>query len=153
MRYRRGMAKDEFAQNCCELLSGMGRCTAKRMFGGHGISCEGLTLALVADLGGGEKLWLKADADTRARFEAAGCERFSYQITRNGQQSEHSLNYYAAPEEAMESPQVMRDWARLAFESALKAHAAKAAQPVRAKKPAAKKTIKAVKAAAPRRKP
>ena len=48
------------------------------MFGGWGISTEGLTIALVADLGSGEKLWLKADDDTRRRFEEAGCERFTY---------------------------------------------------------------------------
>ena len=48
--------KDDFAIYCCELLSGVGPCVARRMFGGYGISTSGLTLALVADLGGGEKL-------------------------------------------------------------------------------------------------
>ncbi len=116
--------KDDFAIYCCELLAGVGPCTAKRMFGGFGISTSGLNLALVADLGGGEKLWLKADADTRSQFEAAGCERFSYEITRNGEKAAHSLNYYSAPEEAMESPQLMQPWARMALECAVKARAA-----------------------------
>ena len=49
------------------------------MFGGHGISTGGLTLALVADLGRGPTLWLKAGPDTRAVFETAGCQRFTYQ--------------------------------------------------------------------------
>lgn len=117
---------NDFAMYCCELLSGVGPCTAKRMFGGYGISTSGLTLALVADLGGGDKLWLKADADTRGLYEAQGCERFTYEITRNGVTAPHSLNYYAAPEEAMESPAVMQPWARVALECALKARAAKA---------------------------
>lgn len=117
--------KDDFAIYCCELLSGVGPCTAKRMFGGFGISTSGLTLALVADLGGGEKLWLKADAETRGLFEAAGCERFTYQITRNGQRVAHSLNYYSAPEEALESAQLMLQWARLSLDCALKARSAK----------------------------
>ncbi|NMM08533.1 MAG: TfoX/Sxy family protein [Polaromonas sp.] len=139
--------RDDFALYCCELLAGVGPCTARRMFGGYGISQAGLTLALVADLGGGEKLWLKADAETRARFEAAGCERFSYQVTRNGQRALHSLNYYSAPEEAMESAQWMLQWARVSLACALKARSAQSpraraatkmvANPVRAAAPAA----------------
>lgn len=134
--------RDDFALYCCELLSGVGLCTAKRMFGGFGISTSGLTLALVADLGGGDKLWLKADADTRGLFEAQGCERFTYEITRNGVSAPHSLNYYAAPEEAMESPAVMLQWARVALDCALKARAAKAPKAPKAQKTAAIKKAK-----------
>jgi DNA transformation protein len=128
--YRRGMAtpKNDFANYCCELLSGVGPCTAKRMFGGFGISTGGLTFALVADLGSGEILWLKADDSTRGLFEAQGCGRFTYDMTRNGVRSAHSLGYYSAPEEAMESEALMRPWARLALECALRARAAKPAQ-------------------------
>jgi DNA transformation protein len=134
---------NDFAMYCCELLSGVGPCTAKRMFGGWGISTSGLTLALVADLGGGDKLWLKADADTRGLYEAQSCERFTYEMTRNGVTAPHSLSYYAAPEEAMESPAVMLPWARVALECALKARA-KAAKAPKVKKPgkAAAKTVK-----------
>jgi DNA transformation protein and related proteins len=147
LRYRDAMAtpKDDFALYCCELLAGVGPCTARRMFGGYGISQAGLTLALVADLGGGEKLWLKADLETRALFEAAGCERFSYEITRGGQRALHSMNYYSAPEEAMDSAQVMLQWARLSLDCALKA---RSAQSPRARA-ATKMVAKPVKAAAP----
>jgi DNA transformation protein len=132
--YGHGMAsaKNDFAMYCCELLSGVGPCTAKRMFGGFGISTGGLTFALVADLGGGEILWLKADEGTRGLFEAQGCGRFTYEITRNGERAAHSLNYYSAPEEAMESPALMLPWARLAFDCALKARAAKPARKAKA---------------------
>jgi DNA transformation protein and related proteins len=126
LRYRGVMStpKDDFALYCCELLAGVGPCTARRMFGGYGISQDGLTLAIVADLGGGEKLWLKADAETRGLFEAAGCERFSYEMTRGGKRALHSMNYYSAPEEAMESVQLMLQWARLSLDCALKARSA-----------------------------
>ena len=81
-------------------------------------SClDGLTLAIVADLGGGEILWLKADDDSRAQFEAAGCQRFVYHAKGKAM----GMNYYSAPEEAMESPQQMAPWARLALEAALRA--------------------------------
>jgi DNA transformation protein len=117
----------EFAQYCCDLLSAAGPCVARRMFGGYGISTDGLTVAILVDLGAGEKLWLKADAASRPVFEASGCERFIY-LAKN---KPMSMNYYSAPEDAMESPQLMASWARLALEAALKARQSKPAQPKR----------------------
>jgi DNA transformation protein len=102
------------------------------MFGGYGISTDGLTLALLADLGAGEKLWLKAGDASRPVFEAAGCERFSYLAKGKSM----SMNYYSAPEDAMESPQLMAPWARLALQAALTARQSKPATK-RATKPGA----------------
>ena len=113
-------ANRELANYCCELMACVGPCVAKRMFGGWGISSGGLTLALMTDLGSGDTLWLKADDETRSRFEQAGCRRFSY-LARD---QARSMNYYSAPDEAMESPQAMAPWAQLALASALKARAA-----------------------------
>lgn len=112
----------EFAQYCCELLATAGHCVAKRMFGGFGISTDGLTIAILADLGQGQKLWLKSSPDTTPQFEAAGCERFTY--TANGVAK--SMGYYSAPEAAMESVDEMAPWARLALDAALAANQAKA---------------------------
>jgi DNA transformation protein and related proteins len=120
---------NEFAHYCCELLSSVGPCVAKRMFGAYGISTEGLTLAILADLGEGETLWLKASDDSQVAFEAAGCQKFVFR----GKEKPVSINYYSAPDEAMESPQLMAPWARLALEAALKA---------RASKPVAKRPVK-----------
>ena len=105
------------------------------MFGGWGISVEGLSIAILADLGEGDTLWLKADETTRPQFEAAGCKRFTY--LAKGEPK--SMNYYAAPSEAMESPTLMRPWARLALEAALRAHAAKPVKRAVAKSKAVKK--------------
>ena len=127
----------DFADFCCELLSSLGRVQAKRMFGGWGLSVEGMTVAIVADLGDGDTLWLKADDLSRADFEAAGCKRFSYPMRRGGETRMQSMNYYSAPEDAMDSAHAMAAWARLALQSAVAAHAAKPApQP---KRPASKK--------------
>lgn len=114
-------ANRDFADYCRELLASVGPCIAKRMFGGWGLSVDGLTIAIVADLGSGEKLWLKADDGTRDRFEAAGCQRFSYPMRKGAEMVVRSMNYYSAPEDAMDSAHVMAPWARLAFDSALKA--------------------------------
>jgi DNA transformation protein len=85
------------------------------MFGGFGISTDGLSLAIVDDLGKGEKLWLKANAGTAAVFESAGCERFTY-LTKG---KLRRLGYYSAPADAMESRDEMAPWARLALDAAL----------------------------------
>lgn len=106
-----------FAHYCCDLLASVGPCVAKRMFGGYGISTEGLTLAILADLGAGDVLWLKACDTSQATFEAAGCQRFTYATKGKTMQ----MNYYSAPDDAMESAQLMAPWARLALEAALKA--------------------------------
>lgn len=112
----------QFVDYCCDLLHTQGPCLAKRMFGGWSISVDGLTFAIIADLGGGDKLWLKADGSVRSRFEAAGCERFVYV----GKSKTASMGYYTAPEEAMDSQDAMRPWARLSLECALRAKATKA---------------------------
>ena len=105
----------EFAQYCCELLSGVGPCTAKRMFGGWGIGLDGMNIAILANLGEGDALWLKVNGATRAAFEAAGCAPFTYEARGKTV----SLGYYNVPAEAMESLPLMLPWARLALQAAL----------------------------------
>ncbi len=114
----------DFADYCCELLSGVGNPVAKRMFGGWGISVDGMSVAWLLDLsdkgtGSNEKLYLKASNETRAQYEAAGCQRFVYDVKGVPK----SVNYYTTPDEAMESPDAMLPWARLAFRCALEAKA------------------------------
>jgi DNA transformation protein and related proteins len=124
-------ASKDFANYCCDLLGSAGLCVAKRMFGGFGISTEGLNIALLVDLGEGEKLWLKADNLSRSRYEAEGCARFTYD-TKHGPRS---VDYYSAPEEAMDSPDAMRLWAALALECAVRARASKAPARLRTTSP------------------
>ena len=129
----------DFANYCCDLLASAGRCTPKRMFGGFGISTDGLTIAILADLGDGEKLWMKGDDSTRARYEAAGCEIFTYPMKG----VPRSMNYFSSPEEAMDSPDAMRPWAALALSCALQARAAKKLpKPKKVAAKAAKKTTR-----------
>lgn len=131
----------EFATYACDLLGGVGPCVAKRMFGGWGISTDGLTVAILADLGSGEKLWLKANEQTAGQFRSAGCEQFTYPMKSAkapGGVELKSMNYFAAPEEAMDSPAFMLPWARLALEAALQAQGmklAKRAPPAKTIKP------------------
>jgi DNA transformation protein len=130
-----------FADYSCELLQSAGPCVARRMFGGWGISVDGMTIAILANLGGGDTLWLKANADTQAVFEAAGCQRFTYEAAG----TTRGLNYYSAPADAMESPALMQPWARLALEAALIAKNAKPAKRPRVASAARKPKIPAAK--------
>lgn len=120
-------ANRDFVDYCLELLCGVGPCTARRMFGGWGLALDGLNLALISDLGDGEKLWLKADADTQGQFEAAGCLRFTWSTHKKGEPTQLSMGYYSAPADAMESALFMTPWARMALGSARKAQLAKPA--------------------------
>jgi DNA transformation protein len=100
------------------------------MFGGYGISTDGLTIAILVDLGQGEKLWLKASPQSAPVFESAGCERFTYLAKGKPK----SMGYYCTPEEAMESVHEMAPWARLALEAALAARQPKVKRPSSTKK-------------------
>ena len=109
----------DFADYCCELLSGVGAPVAKRMFGGWGISVDGVTIAVIADLspkgtGSNEKLYLKVDDATKKQFEAAGGKRF--QMTSKGKVM--GMNYTTTPDETMESADAMLPWVRLALRCA-----------------------------------
>ena len=133
----------DFADYCCELLSGVGTPVAKRMFGGWGISVDGMSIAWLLDLsdkgtGSNEKLYLKASDATRAQYEAAGCQRFVYDMKGVPK----SVNYYAAPDDAMESPDAMLPWARLALRCALEAKATAKPKAKTIAKPTAKPTAK-----------
>ena len=109
---------DPFVLHACEILSCVGPCVARRMFGGWGISVEGMNIALIAD----DTLYLKTDGDTVATWLAAGGEPFVFEMKGKLK----SLHYHTPPAEALESPALMAPWARLALDAALAARRPKA---------------------------
>lgn len=111
------MERPAFVEHCIELLAPLGAVRVRRMFGGWGLYVDDLFVALIAS----ERLFLKADAGSRERFAAAGCEPFRY--SADGEQV--TLGYWSAPDEALDSPALMQPWARLALQAALAARAAK----------------------------
>lgn len=104
---------NEFVAYLQELLQGMGHIQAKKMFGGYGIYHEGLMFGLVAD----DNLYLKADAENRAQFEALGLSPFCY----NKQGKAVIMSYYQAPADMLEDHEQAIHWARLAYAAALRA--------------------------------
>lgn len=139
--------QDPFTTHCLELLATLGHARAGRMFGGAGLYVDDLFVALIAF----ERLYLKTDGQTRASFEAAGCEPFVFEARGKAV----TTSYFTAPDDAMESPHQMQPWARLAIAAALRARAAKPASASRktlAKPRAPKATVRKARAAAPRSK-
>ncbi|HEY1393933.1 MAG TPA: TfoX/Sxy family protein [Methylibium sp.] len=111
---------NEYVAYCLELLSSLGPCNARSMFGGYGIYLDGLMFALIA----ADRLYLKADADSEAQWRSAAGEPFVYQSPKGPM----AMSYWTPPQEAMDSPAQMAPWARLGLEAALRARAAKPAK-------------------------
>jgi DNA transformation protein len=128
----------DFVAYLLELLQPLGRFSARRMFGGHGLYGDGLMFAIVFD----GRLFLKVDDDNRTRFAAAGCEPFVYE----SKSQTIEMSYWTVPESALESSEDMAPWARLALAAAQRKAAAKPvprkSAPKKATNKASKKTTK-----------
>jgi DNA transformation protein len=124
-----GPITDPFVLHAQELLACLGPCRALRMFGGYGLSVDGMNVAIIA----WDTLYLKTNAGTEPQWLAAGCEPFVYEAKGKPMK----LNYYTPPAEALESPAAMAPWARLALQAAVAARnpAAKRSKPRAAKRP------------------
>lgn len=103
----------DFVAHALELMAGSGRATARAMFGGHGLYVDGMIVGIVV----ADVLYLKADAVTQPAFRARGLPAFEYATKKGVVQG---TSYHRAPEEALESPDAMREWLRLALAAALR---------------------------------
>ena len=114
------MAVDQaFIDRIHELFAFVPALRTRRMFGGLGVYVGDAMFALGDD---GE-VFLKTDAETRPRFEAAGLKPFA--PVMNGEPVEMG-GYRQMPEDAWDDEEVAREWARDAIDVALRARAAKA---------------------------
>ncbi len=96
-----------------DLFAGLGPIRIRRMFGGKGVYHQGLIFALVVD----DELLLKADEKTIPHFRAADCRQWTYE----GRQGKPvAMPYWSVPGEAFDDPDVMTEWARRAFDAALR---------------------------------
>ena len=116
---------DPFVLHARELLSCLGPCKAVRMFGGYGLSVDGMNVAIIA----WDTLFLKTNAETEPRWLAAGAQPFRYEARGKTM----SLHYHTPPAEALESPALMAPWARLALDAAVAAR-----RPAPRRKPASR---------------
>jgi len=61
-------------------------------------------------------VYLKTDAESVGRFREAGCRPFVY--SKQGKPTETS--YWSAPEETLDDHDLLREWAELAWQGALR---------------------------------
>ncbi len=113
-------ARDEDIAWFRELLEPLGPVSVRRMFGGAGLYVDGRIVGLEIE----GTLYLKTDAASRERFADAGGRPFVYE----GKDKPITVNYWTPPDEAMDSPESMLPWARLALEAALRSPAKKPAK-------------------------
>ncbi len=96
-----------------DLFAGLGPVSIRRMFGGKGIYHQGQIVGL--DIG--DEVLLKADAASAPRFAAAGSRQWTY----DGKNRPVAMPYWSIPDSAMDDPDELAQWTRLAFEAALRA--------------------------------
>ena len=82
------------------------------MFGGAGLYRDGVMFGLVS----AGDVFLKCDEATSERFREAGCRPFVYE--KNGKPVE--MSFWTIPDEALDDAELLKRWADLAYQVALK---------------------------------
>ncbi|MEZ5773137.1 MAG: TfoX/Sxy family protein [Hyphomicrobiaceae bacterium] len=109
-----------FREFVFEQLSVVGPVSLRSMFGGAGVFRDGLMFGLVV----ADTLYLKADEESRCRFEEEGMAPFSYG-TKDGRNT--IMSYWQCPERLYDDPDEMRIWLERAYAAAVRAQRAKPA--------------------------
>ena len=99
-----------------EQFEPLGQITARAMFSGYGLYCNGVFFAIVAK----HSLYLKTDDENRAEFEARGLRRF-----RPFENGKSVMPYYEAPAEMFEDPDMLKHWAGGSVQAGIRAQAKK----------------------------
>ena len=89
-------------------FSPLGEITAKSMFGGHCLYCNGTVFALIAS----NTLYLKADSVNQPEFEERGLKPF-----HPFKRQDAVMRYFTAPPEIFEDREAMKQWAGGAIEA------------------------------------
>src|SRR6185295_18890852 len=110
-----------FAQHSVDLLSSVGPVKDRAMFGGYGLSLDGISIGLIAD----DRLYLRVDDTSRPEFEKAGSGPFIYPSKKGPMPMK---NYWAIPEDAVDDSERAAKWGQLAVEASRRAEAAKGAK-------------------------
>ncbi|PZQ62078.1 MAG: competence protein TfoX [Sphingomonas taxi] len=90
-----------------EAMAAQGTVTHRRMMGGATLYLDGIVFAIVD---GDGTLWFKADRESDAAWDAAGCARFTHE-RRDGRVA--TMNYRRAPDDCLDDAEALREWAAL----------------------------------------
>lgn len=124
-----------FSDYVVELVSGLGRVQAKRMFGGAGLFRDGVMFGVLIN----DVVYFRVDEALKADLAAQGSEPWVY--VRQGAARE--MGYWRMPETAADDPDEAAAIARRAYAAAVKRKAeGSAPKKVAARKPHAKARAK-----------
>ena len=101
-----------------EALEPLGPVTMRKMMGAAVLYLDGIIFAVLDE----EAVWFKADAESAAIWDAAGCERFTF-TGKDGRTE--VMNYRRAPSDVYDEAEAMQRWASLAVEAGLRGAAKK----------------------------
>jgi DNA transformation protein len=99
---------DEFVDYVIDQLAGWGEVSARRMFGGAGLYCDGVMFGLIAD----DVAYLKVDDSDREAFIRAGSSAFNPYPEKG---KTYSMSYYEIPADVLEDPEQLGHWAERAL--------------------------------------
>jgi DNA transformation protein len=99
------MSDARFAAGLIDQLAPLGALRARRFFGGQGIVHGDVQFAMILD----GVLYLRVDAPLAAQMQARGAQPFVYGTRKR---DVTVASYYAVPEECLDEPDVLVDWAR-----------------------------------------
>ena len=102
------------ADRIVEMFAAFGPVVPRRMFSGFGVFSDGTMFALVAR----GILYLKADAQTVAVFEAEGQGPFTYAAKRAKGGERSIMSYWRTPDRLYDDPEELAVWARNAVAAA-----------------------------------
>jgi DNA transformation protein len=106
---------DEFLDYVIDQLVGWGEVTARKMFGGAGLYCDGVMFGLIAD----DVAYLKVDDSNREDFIRAGSSAFNPYPEKT---KTYVMSYYEIPADILEDSELLAKWAEHALAVARKKH-------------------------------
>ena len=104
---------DEFVDYVIDQLAGWGQVSARRMFGGAGLYCDGAMFGLIAD----DVAYLKVDDSNREDFVKAGSSAFNPFPEKA---KSIVMPYYEIPADVLEDRELLGKWAERALAVARK---------------------------------
>lgn len=104
---------DDFLDYVIDQLAGWGEVSARKMFGGAGLYCDGVMFGLVAD----DVAYLKVDDSNRGDFVEAGSSAFNPYPEKT---KTYVMSYYEIPADILEDRQLLSQWAERALAVARK---------------------------------
>lgn len=91
-----------------DVLARLSGITSRAMFGGYGIYRNGTIFAIIAD----DQLYFKVGESNSEDYRQAESEPFVYE---RGNHQKTTMSYWRVPEEVMEDPELVAEWAEKAL--------------------------------------